>query len=40
MNERFINAKKTLANCSAIIVDGVGHDVADPRYIAAISENI
>lgn len=40
MGERFEKAEKTLSNCASVVVDGVAHDVADPRYRATISENI
>jgi pimeloyl-ACP methyl ester carboxylesterase len=40
MNERAQGAHQHINNSKLIIVDGVGHDVADHLYISAITETI
>lgn len=40
MNERAQGARKYIKNSKLVIVDGVGHDVADKLYIEAVAEAI
>jgi pimeloyl-ACP methyl ester carboxylesterase len=40
MNERALDAKRRLKHSTYVAIPGVGHDVADERYIDAIKERM
>ena len=40
MDKRSDEAHKRIKDGKLIVVDGVGHDVSDPKYIAAIRKEL
>lgn len=40
MKHRFDDASRTLADCEAVIIEGVGHEIENVKYVEAVKSTI